>query len=108
MPRRAIVTAVFGKHVDLLPHTLGSFARCSGYELHAFVFGEARPQNPDPRITYHTVVEDLQADHVEKWRTPLLLLQTGVLFLMLIGAVNLANLLLARSAAANMSRSRIR
>ncbi|MGD0537124.1 MAG: hypothetical protein ABSC03_05700 [Verrucomicrobiota bacterium] len=55
MPRRAIVTAVFGKHVDLLPRTLGSFTRCVGYELHAFVFGDTRPQNPDPRITYHTV-----------------------------------------------------
>jgi predicted permease len=49
------------------------------------------------KMGYHTVVDGLQSDHVAQWRTPLLLLQTGVLFLMLIGAVNLANLLLVRA-----------
>ncbi len=55
MPRRAIVTSVFGSHVDRLPGTLGSFAKCHGYELHAFVFGGAPPPRPDPHITYHPV-----------------------------------------------------
>ena len=49
------------------------------------------------KMGYHTVVDGLQSDHVAQWRTPLLLLQIGVLFLMLIGAVNLANLLLVRA-----------
>lgn len=46
---------------------------------------------------FHTVVADLHADHVAQSRTTLLLLQAGVLFLLLIGAVNLANLLLIRA-----------
>lgn len=51
---------------------------------------------------FHTVVADLHADHVAQSRTALLLLQAGVLFLLLIGSVNLANLLLIRAS----SRSR--
>lgn len=46
---------------------------------------------------FHTVVHDLRADHVASLRPVLLLLQVGVLFLLLIGAVNLANLLLVRA-----------
>lgn len=46
---------------------------------------------------FHTVVEDLRGNFIEKLRPMLLLLQAGVLFLLLIGAVNLANLLLVRA-----------
>ena len=49
------------------------------------------------KMGYHTIVDGLQADHVAEWRTALLLLQAGVLFLLLIGAVNLANFLLVRA-----------
>lgn len=46
---------------------------------------------------FHTSVADLRADSVKGFRPTLLLLQAGVLFLLLIGAVNLANLLLVRA-----------
>jgi len=46
---------------------------------------------------FRTLVVPLQADHVSKVRPTLLLLQAGVLFLLLIGAVNVANLLLIRA-----------
>lgn len=46
---------------------------------------------------YHTTVASLHADYVATVRPTLLLLQAGVLFLLLIGAVNLANLLLIRA-----------
>jgi predicted permease len=48
---------------------------------------------------FHTAVVDLHADFVAESRPVLLLLQAGVLFLLLIGAVNLANLLLVRTGA---------
>lgn len=46
---------------------------------------------------FHSEIHDLRADSVAKLRPALLLLQAGVLFLLLIGAVNLANLLLVRA-----------
>ena len=46
---------------------------------------------------FHTVVHDLRADFVADLRPVLLLLQVGVLFLLLIGAVNVTNLLLVRA-----------
>ncbi len=46
---------------------------------------------------YHTQVYFLHADHVREVRPILLLLQGGVLFLLLIGGVNLVNLLLIRA-----------
>lgn len=46
---------------------------------------------------FHTMVRDLGKDYVAELRPVLLLLQAGVLFLLLIGAVNLANLLLVRA-----------
>jgi predicted permease len=46
---------------------------------------------------FRTLVVPLQADHVSSIRPTLLLLQAGVLFLLLIGAVNVANLLLIRA-----------
>ena len=46
---------------------------------------------------YHTTVFPLHSDHVRSVKPVLLLLQGGVLFLLLIGAVNLANLLLIRA-----------
>ncbi|OIR01538.1 macrolide export ATP-binding/permease protein MacB [mine drainage metagenome] len=46
---------------------------------------------------YHTVVASLHADVVSSARPILLLLQAGVLFLLIIGGVNLANLLLIRA-----------
>lgn len=48
---------------------------------------------------FHTVVEDLHHEHVAQIRLTLLLLQAGVLFLLLIGIVNLVNLLLIRATA---------
>jgi predicted permease len=46
---------------------------------------------------YHTRVKSLHLDHVEQVRPTLLLLQGGGLFLLVIGAVNLVNLLLIRA-----------
>jgi predicted permease len=46
---------------------------------------------------FHTTVVQLHADHVASIRPTLLLLQAGVLFLLLIGGVNLVNLLLIRA-----------
>ncbi|HUL53138.1 MAG TPA: ABC transporter permease [Opitutaceae bacterium] len=46
---------------------------------------------------YHTTVRALHADYVSSIKPTLLLLQAGVLFLLLIGGVNLANLLLIRA-----------
>jgi putative ABC transport system permease protein len=46
---------------------------------------------------FRSLVVPLQADHVAGVRPILLLLQAGVLFLLLIGAVNVANLLLIRA-----------
>ncbi len=46
---------------------------------------------------FRTPVVSLHADHVKTIRPILLLLQAGVLFLLLIGAVNLVNLLLIRA-----------
>ncbi len=46
---------------------------------------------------YHTTVSSLHGDYVRTIKPTLLLLQAGVLFLLLIGAVNLANLLLIRA-----------
>jgi predicted permease len=46
---------------------------------------------------YRTTVRPLHADHVRSVKPMLVLLQSGVLFLLLIGTVNLANLLLIRA-----------
>ncbi len=46
---------------------------------------------------FRTIVVDLRGDSTAQLRPILLLLQAGVLFLLLIGAVNLANLLLVRA-----------
>ncbi|SDS35146.1 duplicated orphan permease [Opitutus sp. GAS368] len=46
---------------------------------------------------FHTLVSSLHEDHVRDVRPILLLLQGGVLFLLLIGGVNLVNLLLIRA-----------
>lgn len=48
---------------------------------------------------YHTTVASLHADHVRTARPILLLLQAGVFCLLLIGCVNLVNLLLIRASA---------
>jgi predicted permease len=48
---------------------------------------------------FKTKVADLHSDSVAEARPVLLLLQAGVLFLLLIGTVNLANLLLVRASA---------
>ncbi|MBS1827293.1 MAG: ABC transporter permease [Acidobacteria bacterium] len=50
---------------------------------------------------YRTKIVNLHADHVASIRPTLLLLQTGVFFLLLIGSVNLVNLLLVRASARN-------
>jgi predicted permease len=46
---------------------------------------------------FHTVVRDLHESFVTRMRPVLLLLQAGVLFLLLIGTVNLTNLFLVRA-----------
>ncbi len=46
---------------------------------------------------YHTTVSPLHADFVRSIKPTLVLLQCGVLFLLIIGGVNLANLLLIRA-----------
>jgi ABC-type antimicrobial peptide transport system permease subunit len=46
---------------------------------------------------FRSIVVPLHADHVAAIRPTLLLLQAGVLFLLLIGAVNVTNLLLIRA-----------
>lgn len=46
---------------------------------------------------FNTLVRPLHADHVRSVRPMLLMLQGGVLFLLLIGGVNLVNLLLVRA-----------
>jgi len=48
-------------------------------------------------VGFHTTVRDLHSDHVAELRPVLLLLQAGVLCLLLIGTVNLANLLMIRA-----------
>jgi predicted permease len=48
-------------------------------------------------VGFHTTVAGLHADHVRSIRPTLLLLQSGGLFLLVIGAVNLTNLLLIRA-----------
>ena len=48
-------------------------------------------------VGYHTMVKSLHQDHVREVRPILLLLQGGVLSLLLIGGVNLVNLLLIRA-----------
>ncbi|HTI71687.1 MAG TPA: ABC transporter permease [Candidatus Limnocylindria bacterium] len=56
---------------------------------------------PDAKIAaeagYRTVTRPLRADHVASIRPTLLMMQSGVLGLLLIGGVNLVNLLLIRS-----------
>ena len=65
----------------------------------------AAVQPDDPEATmmaaagFRSVVVPLHADHVASIRPTLLLLQAGVLFLLLIGGVNVANLLLIRATA---------
>jgi predicted permease len=46
---------------------------------------------------YHTLVRSMHEDHVHEIKPTLVLLQCGVLFLLLIGSVNLVNLLLIRA-----------
>jgi predicted permease len=64
------------------------------------------PEFPEAKLVEeagtHTVVAPLQADFVASVRSVLLLLQIAALFLLLIGCVNLVNLLLVRAS----SRSR--
>ena len=48
-------------------------------------------------VGFHTTVSPLHADYVRSIKPTLVLLQCGVLFLLLIGGVNLANLLLIRA-----------
>jgi len=59
--------------------------------------------NDDPLIqiikgaSYHTIVKSLHEDHVRDVKPTLMILQCGALFLLLIGSVNLTNLLLIRA-----------
>ena len=59
--------------------------------------------NDDPLIQiikgagYHTIVKSLHEDHVREVKPTLIILQCSTLFLLLIGSVNLTNLLLIRA-----------
>ncbi|HEY5079084.1 MAG TPA: ABC transporter permease [Opitutaceae bacterium] len=59
------------------------------------------PEFPEAKLLdgtgFHTVVAPLQADYVASVRPALILMQSGALFLLLIGCVNLVNLLLIRA-----------
>ncbi|MEJ2079192.1 MAG: ABC transporter permease [Acidobacteriota bacterium] len=64
----------------------------------------AQQMKDEPRLTsllegtgFHTSLYPLHADHVRSVRSILILLQGGALFLLLIGGVNLMNLLLIRA-----------
>lgn len=48
-------------------------------------------------VGFHTIVASLHGDFVKGARSMLILVQTGALFLLLLGAVNIANLLLVRA-----------
>jgi predicted permease len=62
---------------------------------------EVEKDNPQAKMMaeagFRSPVVGLHADHVRSIRPTLLLMQTGVFFLLLIGAVNLVNLLLIRA-----------
>ncbi|HMH60189.1 MAG TPA: ADOP family duplicated permease, partial [Bradyrhizobium sp.] len=62
---------------------------------------EVEKDNPEAKMMaeagFRSPVVSLHADHVRSIRPTLLLLQAGVFFLLLIGAVNLVNLLLIRA-----------
>jgi predicted permease len=62
---------------------------------------EMEKDNPDAKLMadagFRSIVTSLQANHVKSVRPILLLLQASVLFLLLIGGVNLVNLLLIRA-----------
>jgi predicted permease len=62
---------------------------------------EVEKDNPEAKAMaeagFRSLVGSLHADHVRSIRPTLLLLQAGVFFLLLIGAVNLVNLLLIRA-----------
>jgi predicted permease len=64
---------------------------------------EVEKDNPEAKMMaeagFRSPVLSLHADHVGSIRPTLLLLQAGVFFLLLIGAVNLVNLLLIRASA---------
>jgi predicted permease len=49
------------------------------------------------RAGYKIAVEPLQAEHTDQYRLQLYLLQGGVIFVLLIGCLNVANLLLAKA-----------
>jgi predicted permease len=68
-------------------------ARNAAVELVA-PYGQARQMND---AGFRTIVRPLRADHVSSVRPILLLLQTGAGLLLVIGVVNLTNLLLVRS-----------
>ena len=68
-------------------------ARNAAVELLA-PYGQARQMND---AGFRTIVRPLRADHVSSVRPVLLLLQTGAGLLLVIGVVNLTNLLLVRS-----------
>ncbi|MBN2183587.1 MAG: ABC transporter permease [Sedimentisphaerales bacterium] len=68
----------------------------------------AQQMADEPRLTkllegtgFHTKLYPLHADHVRSVRPVLILLQGGALFLLLIGGVNLVNLLLVRASGRN-------
>jgi predicted permease len=66
----------------------------SDNEAHAAEYPDA---NVVADAGFRTVVKPLRADHVSSVRPTLLLLQAGVFLLLLIGAVNLINLILIRA-----------
>ena len=88
-------------HVELIARLRPGAALAqaqSQIDAHNAVMGRGFPY-PDivAKSGFHTVVRPLHADHVASIRPTILLMQAGVLFLLLIGAVNLVNLLLIRA-----------
>jgi predicted permease len=81
----------------LAPHVSLAEAQ-SQIDAHDASVAESYPQAKKiAEAGFRSVVAPLQADHVKSIRPILLLLQTGVLLLLLIGGVNLVNLLLIRA-----------
>jgi predicted permease len=68
--------------------------------LNASTLEQALPATRDivQNAGFHTVIRSFKDDLIQGVRTPLLLLWGGVLFVLLIGCVNIANLLLVRTA----------
>lgn len=110
---KSIVTHAFWQsYFDGAQDVLGSTFVVDGYTIEVigvlpkgFQFLSSKAQFYVPAasnlkgVGYKTYVKDLRDDHVSSIKPTLLLLQTGVLCLLLIGGVNIVNLFLIRASA---------